>query len=154
MKGGDIGVIGQRHTHAALAEGLLDPLEDGAVKALDLLRGRLAAKEAADLGAVVPGLRIACGDAILQRVRTVAKIDKGIDGCRRGRRCGSRGLGLGYWRVARERKPRGSARVQNLDLRRCGWVVTAAGGAGRHGRGGRGGLGAGAGSGAACCPAK
>ena len=45
MEGGDVGVFGQRHGNAALAEGLLHALEDGVVEALDLLRGGLAAKE-------------------------------------------------------------------------------------------------------------
>ena len=43
--GGDIGVVGERDRQSALAEGLLDVLDDGVVKALDLLCGRLAAEQ-------------------------------------------------------------------------------------------------------------
>ena len=66
MQGGDVGIIGQRHGHTALAEGLLNALEDGVVEALDLLSGRLAAEEAGDLRAIVPGLGIAGRDGTLQ----------------------------------------------------------------------------------------
>ena len=90
MKGGDVGIIGQRHGHTALTEGLLNARQDGVVEALDLLRVWLAAEKAGDLRAVVPCLGIAGRDGILQGVRAIAEIDKRINGTGRCRGRGNR----------------------------------------------------------------
>jgi hypothetical protein len=63
-----------------LAEGLLNALKYGVIETLDLLRRWLAAEEAGNLRAVVPGLGVTCSDWVLQGVWTAAEVDKRIDG--------------------------------------------------------------------------
>ena len=77
---GDIRISGQRNRNTALAEGLLDPLEDGTVKTLDLLGRGLTAKEVGDMSTVVPRQGVAGRDRTLLWVGPCAQVQEGIYG--------------------------------------------------------------------------
>ena len=138
VRGRLVGVVGEGDRHPAEGEGLLHPLEDGAVERGDLLGGGLAAEEAGDLRAVVPGVGAAARQGVGVEERAAAEVEVGVvdrdrRGSRRRRRRGRREKTMGLasgpstnWLVGigrgQVRNPRGSdPRNSRSPWGRRGW---------------------------------